>query len=531
MQVIGKIIRGKYFDSVSLMLVAREVLALPGVKDAAAVMATDENKRILSSSGMEWPELAEAGDTDLALGIKAESEEQAADALAQAEDLLARKKASGAEGAAYQPRSLDSALDENEDANLVLISVAGRFAAEEAMKALRAGRHVMIFSDNVPLEEEIALKRYAAEKGLLVMGPDCGTAIIDGIPLAFANVVRRGSIGIVAAAGTGLQEVSSAIHNLGGGVSHAIGTGGRDIKKEVGGVTFLAGLQALQSDTGTEVVALVSKTPSPDVLDKLSVSIQKLGKPVVAVFVGADTELVRKTGAIPANSLEEAAQVAMALHRGEDVNAVHEKLRERDGQLEQQAVEYANALGGERCYLRGLFCGGTFSQEAVHLLSPLLDDIHSNIAEPLKDPDRSVGHTIVDLGADEYTSGRPHPMIDYSLRNRRILDEARDPKTAVILLDVVLGYGSNRRPAEELAPVIREVCGMNDPPAVVFHVCGTDQDPQMRADVISALREAGAMYAESNAAAVALAGMIVRRRSRAGFGGSADGATKGEGNE
>ena len=512
MHVIGKIIRGKYFDSVSLMLVARETLGLPGVKDAAAVMATDENKRILKTSGMEWPELADAGDADLALGIKAETEDAATDALVKAEEILARKKSASSDGAAYRPRSLESALDEQPNANLVLISVAGRFAAEEAMKALRAGRHVMLFSDNVPLEDEIALKQYANERDLLVMGPDCGTAIIGGIPLAFANVVRRGSIGMVAASGTGLQEVSALIHNLGSGVSHAIGTGGRDIKKEVGGLTFLAGLRALKDDPDTKVVVLVSKTPAPEVLEKIGAAVRELGKPVVAIFLGADPKTVSASGAIPASTLEEAAHLAVALEQGQEPDNVRDTLAARRAEWEQQAGELAARLGGKRKYLRGLFCGGTFSQEAVFMLSPTLKDIRSNVLESLDEPDKSIGHTIVDLGGDEFTAGRPHPMIDYSLRNRRITDEAADPETAVLLLDVVLGYGSNMQPAEELAPVVREICSSKDAPIVVFHVCGTDGDPQGRDHVIKSLADAGGVFAESNAAAVTLAGMIVRGR-------------------
>lgn len=515
MHTVGKIIRGKYFDSVSLMLVARETLGLPGVKDAAAVMATDENKRILKSSGMEWPELADAGDTDLALGIKADSEAAAVDALEKAEEILTRKKSQDADGGAFQPRSLAGALNEHPDANLVLISIAGKYAADEAMQALRAGKHVMLFSDNIPLEEEIALKTYAAEHGLLVMGPDCGTAIIGGIPLAFANVVRRGSIGIVAASGTGLQEVSSLIHNLGRGVSHAIGTGGRDIKQEVGGLTFLAALQALRDDPNTRVVALVSKSPAPEVLKKIAEAVRGMGKPVVAVFLGADIETVRSSGAIPATTLEEAAYLAVALDQGADTDVARTALHAHAADVQKLAGELAVSSRPSGKYLRGLFCGGTFSQEAVFLLQPLLRDIRSNISEPLSDPDKSEGHTIVDLGGDEYTAGRPHPMIDYSLRNRRILEEARDQETAVILLDVVLGYGSNMTPGEELAPVIREVCASEHPPVVVFHVCGTDDDPQNRAGVIQVLKAAGAVYAESNAAAVALAGLIVERRSRA----------------
>lgn len=510
MHIAGKIIRGKYFDSVSLMLVARETLGLPGVKDAAAVMATDENKRILKTSGIEWLELAEAGDTDLALGIKAETENEALAALATAEEILSKKKPA-AEAGAFQPRSLESALIEYPDTNLVLISVAGRYAAEEAMKALRAKRHVMLFSDNVSLEDEIELKQVATQGGVLVMGPDCGTAIIGGVPLAFANAVRRGSIGLVAASGTGLQEVSSLIHNLGCGISHAIGTGGRDIKSKVGGLTFLAAMQALKDDADTRVVALVSKQPDPDVLEKIGAAVRDMGKPVVAVFLGADKGTVRTSGAVPAATLEEAAHLAVALDRGEDVEAARAAVADGLAEWSRVAEQLVSKVPSSGKYLRGLFCGGTFSQEAVFMLQPMLSSIRSNVLGALDDPDKSEGHTLIDLGGDEFTAGRPHPMIDYSLRNRRILEEARDPETAVILLDVVLGYGSNMTPAEELEPVIREVCGLDAPPIVIFHVCGTDSDPQQRDRVVQALRDAGGVYAPSNAAAVTLAGQIIER--------------------
>src|SRR5580704_9603583 len=98
----------------------------------------------------------------------------------------------------------------------------------------------MIFSDNVPIAEEASLKHEARERGLMVMGPDCGTAIIGGVPLAFANAVPRGDIGIIGASGTGIQEVSTLIARAGRGVRHAIGTGGRDMHAEVGGLTTLA---------------------------------------------------------------------------------------------------------------------------------------------------------------------------------------------------------------------------------------------------------------------------------------------------
>ena len=254
MIVTGQIRKGAYFESVTLMRVGKEMAGLRGVADAAVVMGTKSNKAILSSGGLFATEFKDAGDTDLLIAVKAETQTAAEAALAAVDGLLKQTvKKTGTSGE-LRPTSLEGALDVMPDANLALISVAGRYAGDEAMRALENGLHVMLFSDNVPLEKEIKLKKFAQKKGLLVMGPDCGTAIINGVPLAFANAVNRGNIGVVAAAGTGLQEVSCIISNEGAGISQAIGTGGRDVKKEVGGIMFIEGLKALAKDKDTRVI-------------------------------------------------------------------------------------------------------------------------------------------------------------------------------------------------------------------------------------------------------------------------------------
>ncbi len=516
MKIKAKVVSGRYFDSVSLMRVAREVLQMPGVEDAAVVMATAKNKEIVDASGLLLPEFKNAAENDLLICVKADNEKTADAGLAQAETVLSAKTKTGETGA-FRPRSLAGALAEHPDTNLVLISVPGQYASAEARKTLEAGRHVMLFSDNVPLEDEIALKQLAAPKGLLVMGPDCGTAIINGVPLAFANVVRRGPIGCVAAAGTGLQAVTSIISNLGSGISQAIGTGGRDIKKAVGGLAFRTGLTMLKNDPDTRVVVLTAKPPDPEVLEILSAEIKQLGKPVVALFFGGDPEAVRKAGAIPASTLEEAAHLAVALEAGENPEMAVNRLVLHEKNLEETANETSAHLAPNQKYLRGLFCGGTFSQEALTLLKPQLGKIHSNISPDAALPDawKSVEHTIVDLGEDEFTVGRPHPMIDFSLRNRRILEEAADPETAVILLDVVLGYGSNMQPAEELSPVLMKAMETAESSgrhlAVIVSVTGTPGDPQNMDHVVNTLKTTSAIVLSSTAAAAKLAGKIISR--------------------
>lgn len=510
MAITGRIIKGAYFDSVSLMKVGKQLAGRPGVGDASLVMGTAANKAILATSDLLLPEFEKTGDTDLLLAVRADNEAAAQAALKAADELLAASMRRDESSAAEEPRSLDGALRVVPDLNLALISVAGRYAAAEAEKALEHGLHVMLFSDNVPLESEIRLKQRAVKKGLLVMGPDCGTAIVNGVPLAFANVIRRGPVGIVAAAGTGLQEVSCIITNEGCGVSQALGTGGRDVKKEVGGIMFLQALRALADDADTQIILLVSKPPHPEVVARLNTALQDVHKPVVSLFLGA------ATSADSPQTLEEAALTAVALARGEKAGGVRAKLARRDQELLATAGAAAKRLPPERVFVRGLFSGGTFCTEAQLILKTRVQPLYSNVpiggAEKLKDSLHSQAHTLIDLGEDEFTVGRPHPMIDYSLRNKRILEEARTPDVAVILLDVVLGYGSHPDPAGELAGVVREAVRHT---VVVCSVTGTEQDPQNRRRVEEALREAGALVQPTNAAACKLAADIAGQKERA----------------
>jgi FdrA protein len=506
MTVVGQIKKGAYFDSVALMRVGKEITVLPGVIDAAVVMGTKSNKAILNSSGLLTAALNDATDTDLLVAVKAETEAAAQAALAAVDGLLKKKVGSSTTaGGESHPVSLVGALEVIPGANLALISIAGRYAGDEAMRALENGLHVMLFSDNVPLEKEIALKKFARKQGLLVMGPDCGTAILNGVPLAFANAVTRGTIGIVAAAGTGLQEVSCIISNEGAGISQAIGTGGRDVKQEVGGIMFLEALKALAKDKQTRVILLVSKPPHQDVLNRITRMMKTIRKPIVTSFIGASP----KRGC--PSTLEEAALTAVALARGQHPDEAVRRLAARDEEISRIAKREAGKRKKRQKYVRGLFSGGTFCAEAQILFSNMISNVYSNApagrSKQLKDSLQSQKNTVIDLGEDEFTVGRPHPMIDYTLRNRRILVEADDAETAVILLDVVLGYGANPDPAAELSSVIRQA---SRSVSVVCSITGTDQDPQNRSHVEAALRKAGAMVMPSNAAACKLAGRIIQ---------------------
>ncbi|MBI5245335.1 MAG: acyl-CoA synthetase FdrA [Elusimicrobia bacterium] len=514
MVIKGRIKSGEYFDSVTLMIVGRDLAAMPGVKDAALVMGAKENQAILKSSGLWLAEFENAGDTDLLLAVKAESEDAAGKVLLGIDEQLKNVRSRADAEEEHRPKSFEGGLKALPGANVALISITGRYAGEEAMKALKAGLHVMLFSDNVPIEKEVELKEYALERGLLVMGPDCGTAIINGVPLAFANVVSRGDVGIVAAAGTGLQEISSIVSNEGAGISQAIGTGGRDVKKEVRGIMFLEGLKALLEDPSTRVIVLVSKPPHESVLRKIGKTLKGVRKPVIAVFLGAEDKALKRFGMIPAANLEEAALIAAAISKGSDAEAARRALVAREHELSEAAIKEAEQAAKGQKYVRGLFSGGTFCTEAQLVFKGIgIEDVHSNVPlppfAPLADAWKSERHTLVDLGEDAFTVGRPHPMIDYSLRGRRIQDEAKDPETALILLDVVIGHGSNMDPVRELAPVIRDAksCAEQAGRRLIFacSVTGTPEDPQDKAKVEEGLKAAGALVFRSNAAAAKFA--------------------------
>ncbi len=507
-----KVVHNTYRDSVTLMQVSAKIAALAGVQQASVVMATEGNLALLREAGLLDGEVA-ASPSDLLVVLRAENDAAAQAAMAETERILGGGDAGAARSGPREiaPRSLQMGLAAQPESNLALISTPGEYAAAEALKALRLGLHVMLFSDNVALEDEVALKREAGERGLLLMGPDCGTAIVGGVPLGFANAVRRGPIGVIGASGTGLQQVTSLIDQAGLGVSHAFGTGGRDLKAEVGGATMLQALDELAADEATRVIVLVSKPPARAVADKVLARARKSGKPVIACFLGADPKQVEGEGVRAAPTLEDAAAMAVAAAQGKAQAAAAQRLPEYD----------ASRLAPAQKFVRGLYSGGTFCYEATLLLAQSLEGVRSNTpvgsALELDDVWKSSGHTLVDLGDDEFTRGRPHPMIDHRLRNERMAREAADPGVAVILLDVVLGYGAHPDPAAEMLPAIRAARAAATGRELMFvgFVCGTGRDPQGLARQVAALRQAGMVLAASNAQAVRTAAAIADRHGAA----------------
>jgi succinyl-CoA synthetase alpha subunit len=488
-----------YRDSVTLMRLSRDLEQMAGVTSAAAMMATPQNRALLAQAGLLAREGEAAGAADLVVAVVAdcvESADAAHEAVARA--LLTRASAPGAVDPA--PRTLEAALRILPDANLALISVPGLYAGTEAARALRAGLNVMLFSDNVSVEAEIELKQTALARGLLMMGPDCGTAILDGVPLGFANAVPRGRIGLAAASGTGLQEVTSIIAREGEGVSQAIGVGGRDLSDAVGAPMMLRALELLAGDAATEVVCVVGKPPGSAVARRLAEALARLGKPCVVHFPGA--AMASDGGVHAAATLEDAGRAAVALARGRTPAPV-EFTRPAD-EIERLIAEGVRGLSGAQRLVRGVYAGGTLACEAVALLDARLADVATSLAG------EGPAHRVTDLGADVFTLGRPHPMIDGHVRREWIAKEGRDAATAVVLLDVVLGSGTPADPAAELLPAIRALRQTRSV-AVVASVCGTDADMPSRTAQAATLRAAGVVVMDTNAQAVRLAAAIARR--------------------
>jgi len=510
-----KVFPNLYKDSVTLMQVGARLREREGIRQASCLMATPANLAQLAAADLEVD--AQAAPSDLLVVVSGEAQacDEAIDAAGTALQSSAAD-AGRADGAAFSmPRtSLALAVAEQPDANLALISVPGDYAAAEAMKALQLGLHVMLFSDNVSIDQERAVKTLARERGLLVMGPDCGTAIVNGIPLGFANVVRRGDIGLVAASGTGLQEVTCRIHHLGGGVSQALGTGGRDLKEAIGGITMLQGLAALAADPGTRVIVLISKPPAPEIARRIEQQAAAAGKPVVIHFLGAPARTL-PPGLVAAVSLRHAAGVAVALARAEPPP-------DTDAATPSAALAFVDksiaAMAPSQSAVRALFTGGTFCYEAQ--LAFIARGLRCRSNAPAHGAGafdgRWDGHVLLDLGDDDYTRGRPHPMIDPSVRDAMVREQGADPQVAAILFDVVLGYGSHADPAGTLAQALadaqRRARADGRTLALIGHVCGTDGDPQDRTAQLKQLHDVGAVVADSNIEAAELAAHLASRR-------------------
>lgn len=491
-----EILKNNYQDSINLMLLTARINELDGVTMSQVMMGTDANKDILENTNLLSEEAKGASPNDLMIVVESDNPQIIDVVLPEVksflEDLSVKTTATKAKAAT----SWQEAFEHLPDANLALFSIPGEYGAPEMEAALRKGLHVFSFTDNIPVEDEIRLKKLAHENGLLMMGPDCGTGIISSIPIAFTNVVRPGNIGIVGASGTGIQEVTTIIDRLGGGVVHAIGTGGRDLSTEVGAITVKDAIVALENHKETDVLCVISKPPAKEVRDDVVRLLQSVTKPVVAIFLGEKPE--NHLGKVYlAHTLEETAQIAVDLSKKAPV---------RPNYLEPISHQDVSVLASDKV-VKGLYSGGTLASEAAMMVKETLG--LESLAKSEGYVLRADGYDIIDLGDDVYTQGKPHPMIDPDTRIHKIHEFAQDPKTGVILLDFVLGYGAHDDMVGALLPAIREELDKAKTEGrdlyFVGTVTGTDKDPQDYRNTVRRLTEAGVLIEESNAKAVRLA--------------------------
>ena len=497
-----------YIDSLAALFMTSVLLDQSGIETAFVGMATDANKATMAELGLADSTVNGAGEEDLVISALAQSREIFDAAVARSEE---KHTAAAADRPAW--RTVEEAVRENPRATICSISVPGEYACQVTKQALNLGLHCIVFSNNVPLEQEREMKELAREKGLLCMGPDCGVANINGAAFVLSSINNRGPVGICGASGCGIQHVAAFLHEMGSGVSQTIGTGGNDLKEQVGGISMLMGIDALENDPDTEYIVLISRKPADSVLEKLTARIRQCGKQVVACFMGADPETVKSSGAIWAENLDDCAVKTLAL--------LGKKLDfQTDEEIAAVAREAIQGMLPEQKYVRGIFCGGTYCDEAMTTMQKKIGGIHSNcpLSPELKLADSfvSVGNTVIDYGEEEFTKGKPHPTLEPSMRLPAIVKEGADPETAVILLDFILTPPEHIDPAGVTLRAIREAMdaarGRGGRIAVVASVLGTDADLQNADLQRRELRDAGVYVCRSNRQAAQLAAEIIRQK-------------------
>lgn len=482
--------KGSYHDSVVLMLLTNQISTIEGVKKVSIMMATPANKDIYRQSGLATEELEAASANDLVIVADVDDDSLLNTIEDEMEKFFQKQSTeSNEKKGAESVKSWEKALAKQPDANLAVISIPGAYAALEADRALDEGLNVFMFSDNVTLEDEVSLKKKAHEKGLAVMGPDCGTGIIQSVPIAFTNNVAPGSIGIIGASGTGIQELTTIIDRLGEGVTNAIGIGGRDLNAAVGGITMMDMIDAMEDDDAVKVLVIVSKPPAKEVRDKIAARLSNFSKPIVTLFVGEKPEY-HEENFYHAYTLDEAARLAVGLVRGEEIP---------EASVDVDESQFYKAE--DKKTIKAYYSGGTLANEAAMLIKDAMD-----VKVPPEDIEGYMlqldGNVVVDLGDDAYTQGKPHPMIDPAKRIECMQEAVDDESTGAVLFDIMLGYGSHADMAGALLPTIKELMAKAESQGrkvfFVATVCGTRRDFQGYDEAVNKLKDAGVIVCENN---------------------------------
>jgi succinyl-CoA synthetase alpha subunit len=522
-----------YRDSLQLMKISDRLRRIStGILEASVVMATETNKGILVRLGFLPSTVLQANESDMLVAIRAKDKQSIDLAVNQLDELLnSPERIQSSSDARGKADNIDAALNKMPNTNLVLLSIPGEYVRDISLKLIDQGIHQKIFSDHVPIEDELEIKGKAAAKGVLILGPGAGTSIINGRGIGFSNAIKEGPVGIVAAAGTGLQEVTSLLDHCDIGVKHGLGVGGNDLKDKIGGIMMLECMKILEKDKDIRVIALVSKPPSPTVMRKIiDYAANKGTKRYVLSFIGGDDSIVGNkhdgtksdySRIIQVSSLTSSVlAVADAIGTDQLKKALSRCYVPPEELLSLLQNEWTRLQSNQK-YIRALYTGGTFTFESQVILSEMIKDgsIYSNAPIPqikqLEDTFKSREHSIIDLGEEEFTKGRPHPMIDPTIRKFRILDEVQDQEVAVILLDFVLGFGANPDPVgavlDELKKAKKTAEESGRYLSVIAHVCGTKGDMQGYEQSISNLKSAGCIVLPTNALAAVASAVIVSR--------------------
>lgn len=515
-----------YRDSLNLLKISDIMKrSSSGIVEAVVIMGTKTNKAVLVKLGFPSTKINQATESDLIIAIEAVDKGSVDSALRKVEELLHSDGSSDTSNLVSEnPTDLDSALVSMSKANLALISIPGEYVKDLSIKLSNEGIHQQIFSDHVPLDDELTIKEYAAKKGVLVLGPGAGTSIINGKGIGFSNVLRRGPVGIIAAAGTGLQEVSSLLDQCDIGVAYGLGVGANDPKEKIGGLMMLEALKVLEELPDIEIMTIVSKPPSPRAKKQIIDYIVKHGKKkYVLAFLGGghDDSLPNSTKSkiVQVTTLASAVFAVAGLTSNELYKRSLVRLRIEPEILQRSVAKEWKGFGQQQKYIRALYTGGTFAYETQVILNGILKDLFSNAptgrTKKLPQSSKSKKHSILDLGEEEFTQGRPHPMIDPTIRRLRLVEESQDPEVGVVMMDFVLGYGSNPDPVGAVLKEIGQVKATARKSgrylSIVTHVCGTKRDPQGYDESVRKLENAGALVFPTNALAAIASAQIIAR--------------------
>lgn len=515
-----------YRDSLNLLKISDIMKrSSSGIVEAVVIMGTKTNKAVLVKLGFPSTKINQATESDLIIAIEAVDKGSVDSALRKVEELLHSDGSSDTSNLVSEnPTDLDSALVSMSNANLALISIPGEYVKDLSIKLSNEGIHQQIFSDHVPLDDELTIKEYAAKKGVLVLGPGAGTSIINGKGIGFSNVLRRGPVGIIAAAGTGLQEVSSLLDQCDIGVAYGLGVGANDPKEKIGGLMMLEALKVLEELPDIEIMTIVSKPPSPRAKKQIIDYIVKHGKKkYVLAFLGGghDDSLPNSTKSkiVQVTTLASAVFAVAGLTSNELYKQSLVRLRIEPEILQRSVAKEWKGFGQQQKYIRALYTGGTFAYETQVILNGILKDLFSNAptgrTKKLPQSSKSKKHSILDLGEEEFTQGRPHPMIDPTIRRLRLVEESQDPEVGVVMMDFVLGYGSNPDPVGAVLKEIGQVKATARKGgrylSIVTHVCGTKGDPQGYDESVRKLENVGALVFPTNALAAIASAQIIAR--------------------